>query len=200
MRKLVVTLASVAVAALALTGCSTTPPADNVDGTNPPVSKPIDPNAPRGYVVTGAANQSQTETGDILSIGAGDGFDFIHSGAEPKLYITSQADKYSCQIQDHMNSADATKFANGELAKSEDGLLKEETGEAFKVTLLDAVSKGEAHRFVSPLKGTGLLISCFGDKGASMASEAWAWVALNVKVAAVSAAEEGKIAAPKPSN
>lgn len=200
MRKLVILLASVAVASLALTGCSTTPPAENTDGTKPPVSKPVDPNAPRGYVVIGSSTQSQTDAGDLLSIGAGDGFDFIHSGSEPKLYITSQANKYACQIQDRMNKADATKFANGELSEGKEGLLKEETGEAFKVSLMDSLSSGEAHRFISPAKGTGLLISCFGDKGASMVDEAWEWVALNVKVAAVSAAEEGKIAAPVASN
>jgi hypothetical protein len=183
-------------ASLALTGCSTTPPTETNETTNPPVSKPADPNAPRGYVVVGSSTQSQTETGELLSIGAGDGFDFIHAGAEPKLYITSQANKYACQIQDHMSKSDATAFANGELSAGKEGFLKEETGEAFKVSLMDAVANGESHRFVAPAKGTGLLISCFGDKGASMADEAWEWVALNVKVAAVSAAEEGKIAAP----
>lgn len=195
MKKIAIALTSAALAAFVLTGCSTTPPADNTNETQP-TSKPADPNAPRGYVVTASSTPSQTETGDILAIGAGNGFDFIHSSAEPKLFLTSQEGKYTCQVADHMSLADAKTFVNGELSEGKDDFLKEATGEAFAVKLLDKTAQGEAHRFISPATGTGLLVSCFGDQGAPMAEKAWEWIAGNVEVAVVTAAEEGKIASP----
>jgi len=195
-QKLAIALTTAALAALALTGCSTTPPDDASQGGGSSTSKPADPNAPRGFVITATVNPSQTDTGETLGVGSGEGFEYIHSGAAPKLYMTALEGDYMCQVQDHITLEDATAYANGDLSEGKDDFLKEETGEAFAVTLKDRTAKGEAHRFIAPAKGTGLLVSCFGDKGETMIVKAWEWMAGNVEVAVVSAAEEGKIAAP----
>lgn len=196
MQKLAIALTTATLAVFALTGCSTTPPEDTKPGGDSSSSATVDANSPRGYVVTASSTPSQTDTGEVLAVGAGDGFDFIHAGNTPKLVLTAQAGEYVCQVQDHMSPEEATKFANGDLSEGKEDFLKEESGNAFTVTLKDSVLKGEAHRYIEPKKGTGLLVSCFGGQGISMVEKAWSWMSVNVEVAAVAAAEEGKIAGP----
>lgn len=196
MHKLAIALTGATLAVLSLTGCSTTPSDDAKPSAEASPSVTVDANSPRGYIVTAPVVPGQTDTGEALAVGAGDGFEYIHSGNEPKLVLTAQAGGYVCQVKDNMNLDDATAFVNGELSAGVEDFLKEEDGNAFTVTLKDNIAKGEAHRYIAPNKGTGILVSCFGDKGATMVDTAWSWIALNMKVAAVAAAVEGKIAGP----
>lgn len=196
MQKLAIALTTATIAVFALTGCSTTPPEDAAQNNDSSTSATTDPNAPRGFIVTAPGTPSQTDTGEALTVGAGDGFDYIHAGVVPKLVLNAQSGGYVCQVQDNLDIDEATKFANGPLSEGQEAFLKEEDGNAFPVTLKDSIVKGEAHRFIAPKKGTGILVSCFGDQGATMIDKAWEWTSVNVKVAAVAAAEAGKIAGP----
>lgn len=191
MRKIALAATTVALAALTLTGCSTNPGQDTLSTTPTPT---VNENTPRGYHITVSGTQSQTDTGSLLLVGAIDGFDFIHASESPRLSLNAEG--FTCQVQDAMTAADASAFAKSDLSAGVEFFLKEDSGNAYPVTLRDAFGTGEAHRFAEPAKGPGLLLSCFGDQDVAMLDKAWTWIAGNIDVVAVDAANAGKIQAP----
>lgn len=191
-----VTAISIAVlAALSLTGCSTTTTPEE----SPSASASPSQNAtgPKGYLLTAPGNASQTANGEAIIVGSADGIEFIHSASLPKISLNSADGAMQCQVQDNMNESSAAAFAKGALGAGVDDFMKEDTGNAFPVKLRDFITTDEAHRFIEPAKGAGLLLSCFGPESNDSLAKAWVWVAANLDVAVVDSAAAGKIADPK---
>lgn len=193
-KRLALAVSSAAVAVLALAGCSTTP----AEEPTPTVteSATADPNAPKGFTITANGNPVATADGAVVVTGTMDGFQFFYAGTSPKLALTADGGAYNCSVQDGMDLASATAYAKGDLSAGTEAFMKEDNGNAFAVTLKDFTAAEEAHRFVQPAKGNGLLISCFGTSGATMLEAAWQWVYAHTDVITVDAASAGLIAGP----